>query len=98
MSGSRPHVCHALGCEVAVPPKMHMCRSHWAAVPKPLQRRLWAAYRPGQENRIDPTPEYLRAVAACVRAVAEAECHPHDEIDFEVGLYESWAEMLEAAG
>ena len=91
----RKHDCHALNCKTDVPPRMHMCAKHWRMVPKPLQRALWAAYKPGQERRMDPSATYLRAAAACVRAVAEAEGQPADEIDFEVGLYETWAEMIE---
>jgi hypothetical protein len=45
---------------------------------------------------MDPTPEYLRAAAACVRAVAEAEGQPEDEIAADVSTYEAWAEMIEA--
>lgn len=89
------HHCHALACERPVPPRLHMCAPHWRTVPKPLQRRLWAAYKPGQERRKDPSPAYLRAAAACVRAVAEAEGQPEDAIAFEVGMYESWAQMAE---
>lgn len=73
-----------------------MCAPHWRMVPKPLQRALWAAYKPGQERRMDPTPEYLRAAAACVRSVAEAEGQPEDEIAADVATYEAWAEMVEA--
>jgi hypothetical protein len=65
-------------------------------VPEQLRRNLWRHYRRGQERRMDPSPAYLRAAAACVRAVAEAEGHPADEIASEVDLYESWATMTEA--
>lgn len=93
---SRPHDCHALNCDANVPPRMHMCKRHWSMVPKAQQDALWANYRRGQENRMDPTPEYLRAAAACVRAVAEKEGQPPDEIEFECSLYTEWAEMVES--
>lgn len=67
------HLCHAIDCEAAVPPRMHMCKRHWFMVPKALRDALWAAYVPGQERRKDPTSEYRRASALCVNAVAEKE-------------------------
>lgn len=67
------HHCHADGCNVPVPPKMMMCKRHWFMVPKALRDRVWATYVPGQERRKDPTPEYMEAQRAAVRAVAEKE-------------------------
>lgn len=67
------HLCHARGCDTAVPPKLLMCGRHWRLVPKALQRAVYAAYVPGQERSKDPTPEYLDAAMAAVEAVAEAE-------------------------
>ena len=93
---SRPHHCHALNCETSVPPRMHMCRKHWAMVPKAEQRALWANYRRGQERDMSPSAAYLRAAAACVEAVARKESQPDDEIEFEVALYVGWAEAIEA--
>ena len=89
------HGCHALGCNTPVPPRLHMCPGHWRRVPRSLQDALWAAYRPGQENDKQPSAEYLRAAAACIRAVAEKEDHPAEDIDFECGLYLEWADMLD---
>lgn len=89
------HHCHALGCTVKVPPHLHMHRAHWAMVPRRLQRALWAAYRPGQELDKDPSAEYLRAAAACIRAVAEKEGYPANQIDAECDLYLSWARRIE---
>lgn len=67
------HVCHANGCGVVVPRRMLMCKPHWFMVPNSLRETLWAAYAPGQERRMDPTPEYLDAAMACVNAVADRE-------------------------
>jgi hypothetical protein len=67
------HTCHAVGCEKPVPPKMLMCKRHWYMVPSSLRERVWATYRPGQEVRKDPSPEYMEAHKAAVRAVAEQE-------------------------
>lgn len=71
--GQSPHVCHAEGCAVRVPPRLLMCRDHWRMVPAPLQRRVWATYRPGQEVDKRPSPEYLAAARAAIDAVAELE-------------------------
>lgn len=95
MSPNRHHECHALNCGMSVPPRLHMCAKHWRMVPKALQDDLWANYRRGQERDMQPSIGYLHAAAACVRAVAEKENQPPDEIEVEVGLYETWAEMLD---
>ena len=67
------HRCHAEGCEKQVPPKMLMCLRHWRMVPKTLQARIWATYRPGQEVDKRPSAEYMAAQKAAVDAVASAE-------------------------
>lgn len=71
--GENAHVCHAIDCNVPVPPKMLMCRKHWFMVPRDLQRRVWDTYVPGQELRKDPTDEYMEAQRAAVDAVAKKE-------------------------
>lgn len=75
------HLCHAMRCGTVVPPKMLMCAKHWRMVPKPLQARIWATYRQGQEIDKDPSEEYLNAQVAAVLAVADKE-----GIKFDVGL------------
>lgn len=67
------HRCHAIGCEVEVLPSLLMCRAHWMKVPKPLRRTVWSFYRRGQEQRKDPTPEYLAAAREAIDAVYERE-------------------------
>ncbi len=67
------HTCHALGCDIAVPPKYLMCARHWRMVPHRLQLAVWAQYKPGQEIRKDPSTRYLVAMADAVNAVAEKE-------------------------
>lgn len=67
------HVCHAEGCGVKVPPKMLFCLRHWKMTPKHLQAQVWATYVPGQENRMDPTDEYMRAAKAAIEAIAKKE-------------------------
>jgi len=41
------------------PPAMWGCREHWLLLPKRFRDAIWATYVPGQEQRMDPTPEYL---------------------------------------
>ena len=83
------HTCHAAGCNSRVSPRMLMCRPHWAAVPRVLQRAVQVAYRPGQE-RLDPrpSPEYIRAHKRAVNAVAVAEDMPapYPGVDVEGGV------------
>lgn len=67
------HTCHAMGCTRACAPKFLMHRDHWRMVPAKLQRELWAVYVDGQEDRKDPTPEYLVASERCILAVAVKE-------------------------
>jgi hypothetical protein len=52
---------------------MFMCRRHWFMVPRAMQARIWAAYRPGQERTKDPSPEYLDAAMEAVNYVAGLE-------------------------
>lgn len=67
------HTCHAYNCSKTVPPAMLFCRTHWGKTPRAVQRAVWALYKPGQENRKDPSRGYLliQAYAVCVVAVKE---------------------------
>ncbi len=58
------HLCHWPGCTVAVPPQMWGCRKHWFKLPTWIRRRIWLAYRPGQEKDKRPSAEYLDAARA----------------------------------
>lgn len=69
------HTCHAIDCDVVVPPRLLMCARHWRMVPRALQNTVWATYVPGQEARKDPTREYLHAARAAINAVAVKEGH-----------------------
>lgn len=55
---TRRHACHWPGCDKQVPPAMWGCRPHWFKLPKRLRDRVWAAYRPGQEEDLSPSEEY----------------------------------------
>jgi hypothetical protein len=35
------------------------CREHWFILPKRLRDRIWWAYEPGQEDRMDPSEDYM---------------------------------------
>lgn len=63
----RRHTCHWPDCETQVPPAMWGCKTHWFKLPKRLRDAIWDAYVPGQEQRMDPSDEYL-AVAQEVQA------------------------------
>jgi hypothetical protein len=62
------HECHAHGCEVQVPPKLFMCKSHWYKLRKKMRDAIWNEYRPGQEDNKNPSTRYM---AVQQRAVAE---------------------------
>lgn len=67
------HLCHAEGCQTAVPPRMLMCKTHWFMVPELDRLRVWALYRPGQEITKTPSMEYLAHVAHVIDVVAKTE-------------------------
>ena len=56
---TRGHECHWPECEVQVPPAMWGCKTHWMKLPRYLRDKVWEAYVPGQEDRLDPSDEYL---------------------------------------
>lgn len=56
---TRTHACHWPGCPLQVPPAMWGCKSHWYSLPKALRDKVWRVYRPGQENDMRPSREYL---------------------------------------
>ncbi len=58
---TRQHHCHWPGCPRQVPPAMWGCREHWFRLPKYLRDKIWDAYEPGQEIRMDPSEAYLEA-------------------------------------
>jgi len=62
------HHCHAHGCTVEVPPVRFCCPPHWYSLRRVMQDAVWREYRPGQENRKDPTARYM---AVQQRATAE---------------------------
>lgn len=67
------HHCHAVGCKVSVPPKMHMCLTHWRMVPKAVQELIWKHYRLGQEIDKNPSVEYIATAFVSISCVALKE-------------------------
>lgn len=72
----RPHTCHARGCGVPVKPELLMCGPHWRRVPRPIQRAVWAGYRPGQCDDKRVSKAWLKAADAAIGFVARAEGQP----------------------
>lgn len=53
------HTCHWPGCTKRVPPAMWGCKPHWFKLPLGLRSKVWAAYRPGQEDTKTPSRRYV---------------------------------------
>lgn len=71
---TRPHICHWPGCGKQVPPAMWGCKPHWFKLPKILRDKIWAAYRPGQEETGGVSEAYFAAaneVQAWIKANAK---------------------------
>jgi hypothetical protein len=75
MSRESEHTCHALRCEVHVPPSMFMCKKHWMKLPRVMRGAVWRHYVPGQEDRMDPTMEYMSVTGRAIRWLAIEEGH-----------------------
>ena len=69
----KPHICHAAGCNVPVPPQLLMCDPHWFMVPAKLRREVWRHYRPGQERDKEPSAVWREAADNAIAAVAAKE-------------------------
>lgn len=72
------HRCHAKGCTVSTKPEMLMCLKHWRMVPRDIQRRVWATYRPGQCDDKLPTEAWHQAADAAIEAVRAKEVLPKE--------------------
>lgn len=68
-----PHHCHAVDCDKEVPPKMHMCLTHWRMVPKAVRDLIWHHYRAGQEVDKAPSTEYIMTAFVSISCVALKE-------------------------
>jgi hypothetical protein len=56
---TQQHHCHWPGCDKQVPPAMWGCKTHWFKLPQGLRNKIWATYRPGQEETKTPSARYL---------------------------------------
>jgi hypothetical protein len=54
---------------------MFMCKKHWYMLPKTMRDAVWDEYIPGQEERMDPTGDYLTVATRAVRWLAIKEGH-----------------------
>jgi hypothetical protein len=70
---TRPHTCHWPGCGRQVPPALWGCREHWFRLPQALRVRVWAAYRPGQEETGELSTAYLVAARDVREWIAKQE-------------------------
>lgn len=57
---TRRHSCHWPGCNKQVPPAMWGCGTHWYKLPPILRKRIWEAYKPGQEDTLTLSKEYIK--------------------------------------
>lgn len=76
---TRQHHCHWPGCVRQVPPAMWGCRPHWYALPTTLRNKVWAAYRPGQEETMTPSREYIAAAREVQAWITATEGGDGDE-------------------
>lgn len=77
------HHCHATGCKRSVPPEMFTCRSHWFSLPKHMRNAIWAAYRDGQCDDMNPSRAYCLAAKEAVVYLAR-----RDGVEPETRLYD----------
>jgi hypothetical protein len=50
-----------------------MCPRHWFMLPRATRDAVWDVYVPGQELRMDPSPEYLEVARAAINWLAAQE-------------------------
>lgn len=86
---TREHACHWPGCTRQVPPAMWGCKQHWFRLPENLRDLIWSTYRVGQEERMDPSAEYLAAADAVQRWIAG-----HPTTMKALSLTQPWATLV----
>jgi hypothetical protein len=55
------HNCRWVGCTKKVPLNMWGCKTHWFMLPKAIRDKIWASYRPGQEDDLQPSAGWVAA-------------------------------------
>jgi len=67
------HHCHATNCKINVPPEMFMCKRHWFMLPQSMRKLIWANYREGQCDDMNPSKEYCIIAKRCLEYIANME-------------------------
>lgn len=65
------HTCHWPGCTKQVPPAVWGCAPHWYSLPLDLRRKVWRAFRPGQEITKTPGRDYAAVAREVQRWIEE---------------------------
>lgn len=63
-----------------------MCAPHWRRVPRDLQKKVWAHYRPGQCDDRSPSEAWHEAADLAIAAVADKEADALDRRADELAL------------
>jgi hypothetical protein len=74
---------------------MFMCASHWRRLPTQHRNAIWATYIPGQENRKDPTPQYMVVQAEAVLAMAIIDGVDADALSVQRARVDRWKRIVE---
>lgn len=53
------HHCHWPGCPKTCAPAQWGCYFHWMKLPKYLRDKVWATFKPGQEETKTPSARYV---------------------------------------
>lgn len=67
------HYCHAIGCGMAIPPRLLFCYRHWMMTPYVHRAAVRDAYRLGQEIDKNPSGRWMIAAQKAICAVAVRE-------------------------
>ena len=62
---SPPRICAAAHCERAIHPSLSFCRDHFALVPAPYRKAIWAC--------VEGSVQECEAIQAAALVVAQAE-------------------------
>lgn len=93
------HHCHAVGCKKSVPPRLLMCKPHWALVPVELQVEVCRTVKlRGGYCDISWAP-WWRAQARAIYGVALLQGRVTQEIhDAQIARADAFADGLGARG
>lgn len=67
MTANSTHECPGPQCKAQISASQLMCRPHWAQVPPPLQREVYAAWDRGRGRGSD---RHTQAIMAAIKAVS----------------------------